>query len=190
MLSTCRSCCVRMIQREPKDRKIENVIIGRKIVFNGKQRRWLLPLAVAICILITDQISKHWIVQELGPTPLTKSISLIGDWSRLVYSQNTGVAFNLFPGMSTIFIITSLLISAGAIYIYWVHLPNHNVLIQLSIGLILGGALGNTVDRILVGYVIDFIQVGWWPVFNVADSAITTGAILLALYLLLADLRR
>lgn len=73
------------------------------------------------------------------------------------------------------------------IYVYITQLPRQNLAVQISIGLIVGGALGNLIDRILLGYVIDFIQVGWWPVFNVADSAISVGAILLVLTLVRLD---
>lgn len=159
-------------------------------MLNETNRRWMVPLIAGLLVLAGDQITKLWIVRELGPEPLLHFKSIIGDWVRLVYSQNTGVAFNLFQDKSHIFIVTSLLISAGAIYIYATYLPNHNPLVQASIGLILGGALGNTIDRVRVGYVIDFIQVGWWPVFNVADSAISVGAAILALCLLLATEQR
>lgn len=153
-------------------------------------RRWLVPLVVALLIVASDQVSKVWIVRELGPEPLERAIPLLGDTVRFIYSRNTGVAFNLFPGMSSIFIVTSLLIALGALYIYRFYLPNHCAIIQVSLGLIEGGAIGNTIDRVRVGYVIDFIQVGWWPVFNVADSAITSGAVVLAVYLLLIDGRQ
>lgn len=153
-------------------------------------RRWLLPMIVGIFVLAADQLSKQWILRELGPTPLMHSIALVGDTIRLVYSQNTGVAFNLFSGFSTFFILTSILISVGIVYIYWRHLPNDHIAMQVSVGLILGGALGNTIDRIRFGFVIDFVQVGWWPVFNVADSTITIGASILALYLFLTDMLR
>lgn len=155
-------------------------------LIDRRARRWVIPLVVSLVILVLDQITKHWILYELGPDPGFKHHALIGNWFRLVYSQNTGIAFNFFPDMSPIFILTSVLISAGVIYMYVTQLPNQAAPIQWSIGLILGGAMGNTVDRILHGYVVDFIQVGWWPVFNVADSAITTGAVVLALYLTLA----
>jgi len=154
-------------------------------VFEHSKRRWIVPLVVSLTILLFDQICKHWVLQNLGPEPAVKYKSLIGDWFRLVYSQNTGIAFNFFPDMSPIFIITSLLITALVVYGYVVYLPNHNPFVQVSVGMILGGALGNTLDRIQHGYVIDFIQVGWWPVFNIADSGITTGAIVLALFLIL-----
>ncbi len=155
------------------------------MVVAHSRNRWLVPVVIAVALFIADQITKQWIVQMLGPVPLLKFQPLIGDWFRLVYSQNTGVAFSLFSGLSPIFSITSILISIGIIYAYIVYLPNRSFFVQLSIGLILGGALGNTIDRIRYGYVIDFIQVGWWPVFNVADSGISVGAVILALYLIL-----
>lgn len=154
-------------------------------MFNQSFRRWFVPLIVGLCVLVLDQLSKQWVLQELGPEPLVHFKPLIGDWFRLVYSQNTGVAFNLFQDRSSFFIITSILISLGMLYVYHVYLPNQSPFVQFSIGAILGGAVGNTIDRIRLGFVVDFVQVGWWPVFNIADSAITTGAIILSLYLLL-----
>lgn len=154
-------------------------------MFTAQQRRWLVPLLISTTILLIDQASKIWIRATLGPQPLQGAIPLIGDWSNLIYSRNTGVAFGLFQNMSPLFLVLSILITLGAIYVYIVYLPNQHVGVQLSMGLIIGGALGNVVDRIRLGYVVDFIQIGWWPVFNVADSAITTGATILAVYLLI-----
>ncbi len=153
----------------------------------AEQRRWLVPLVISLVWIGFDQASKYWIVHTLGPEPLMQAIPLLGDWARIIYSRNTGVAFGMFQGFPQLFTVTSLLISAGAIYFYWFHLPKHYPLIQVSMGLILGGALGNVIDRIRLGYVVDFIQVGWFPVFNFADSAICVGAALLALHTVLAD---
>ena len=154
-------------------------------MFEQIQRRWLFPGLVASLVLTIDQVSKAWVLDTLGPEPLVRRIALIGDWLSLVYVQNTGVAFGMFQNGSQIFTVTSLLICAGAIYAYAYHLPNQSRWIQLSLGLIIGGAIGNLIDRVRFGYVVDFIQVhygGWYfPSFNVADSAITVGAVLLVL---------
>jgi signal peptidase II len=83
--------------------------------------------------------------------------------------------------------VSALLIVAGAIYFYATQLPNHRRITQLTLGLILGGAFGNLIDRVRLGYVVDFIQIGWFPIFNVADSAITVGAALLMLQFLRDD---
>ncbi len=155
-------------------------------MFDAQQRRWLLPLITGLLVLLCDQVSKRWIVSALGPLPNIHSLPLLGDWLNIVYSHNTGVAFGFFQNMSAVLTVTSVIISLGALYVYTVYLPNEKWSVQISIGLIVGGALGNIVDRLRLGYVVDFIQVGWWPVFNLADSAITVGAVILAFYLLFA----
>lgn len=149
-------------------------------------RRWWLPALIFAGVIAADQMSKQWILENLGPNPLMKVIPIIDDWLRIVYWRNTGVAFGLFQNNSNLFQWVALLITAGAIYAYVRYLPNDKLLVQVSMGLILGGALGNVIDRIRLGYVVDFIQVGWWPIFNLADSAITVGATLLGVYLLFA----
>ncbi len=151
------------------------------------RRRWWLPILLAVVILVLDQLSKDWIMRTLGPELGERQIALIGDWVSLVYWQNTGVAFGLFQNVSQIFILTSLLISAGAIYAYIVYLPNRSPWVQIGIGLVVGGALGNVIDRVQHGFVVDFIKVGWWPVFNIADSTVTVGVVMLALYLLFME---
>jgi signal peptidase II len=149
------------------------------------KQRWLVPGMIAGLLLLLDQLSKRWVVQELGPTPGSRQIFLVGDWFSLMYVQNTGIAFGFFKGMSSVFMVVALLVAAGIIYAYLCYLPNRSLWVQVSTGLILGGALGNVVDRLLLQHVVDFIQVGWWPTFNLADSGISVGVVLLACYLLL-----
>jgi signal peptidase II len=150
--------------------------------------RWAVPGAIATLVIAADQASKAWIVQNLGPETMTRSVPVIGDTARIVYSHNTGVAFSLLQGMPQLLTFTSLAIVAGAIYFYATQLPNRRPTVQVILGLILGGAFGNLIDRVRLGYVVDFIQVGWFPVFNLADSAITVGAALLMLQFLLAEI--
>lgn len=150
-------------------------------------QRWLAPGVLAGMIIALDQLAKLWAIQTLGPNPGDHELFLFGDWFSLVYLQNTGVAFGLFRNMTHVFTVTSLLISAAAIYAYLFYLPNMNPWVQISMGLILGGGLGNVIDRIRLGFVVDFIRVGWWPVFNIADSAITVGVSMLAIFLLFAS---
>jgi signal peptidase II len=137
--------------------------------------------------VVADQVTKGRIVAVLGPEPLQHEIALVGDWLSLVYTQNTGVAFSLFQGYPQLFTLTSIAITAATIYAYAAHLPKQNSWVQVSMGLIVGGALGNIIDRLRHGYVIDFVRVGWWPVFNIADSAITVGVVMLAAFLLFAE---
>lgn len=102
--------------------------------------------------------------------------------SRLVkftYISNTGAAFGMFPQLGTIFMIIAVLVIVGII-IFHRQLPIHNVWVRISLGLQLGGAMGNLVDRILRGYVVDFVDIGFWPIFNIADISIVVGVSMLA----------
>jgi signal peptidase II len=146
--------------------------------------RWLVPAAVGLAALLADQLSKAWAVAALGPEPGARVVHLVGDWFNLVYGRNTGIAFGMFQDMPRLFTATSILITAGAVFAYAYHLPNRNPWVQAAVGLIVGGSLGNITDRLRHGYVVDFIQVGWWPIFNLADSAISVGVTLLACYLI------
>ncbi|HMQ35162.1 MAG TPA: signal peptidase II [Chloroflexaceae bacterium] len=149
---------------------------------------WAVPAAVAAVVITLDQLTKLWVVRTLGPETMTNFIPVIGDTGRIAYSHNTGVAFSLFQGHPELLTVSALLIVAGAIYFYSTQLPNQRPLVQVIMGLILGGAFGNLIDRVRLGYVVDFISVGWFPIFNVADSAISVGAALLMLQFLRDEL--
>jgi signal peptidase II len=151
-------------------------------------RVWAVPAGVAAVVITLDQLSKLWVVAALGPATMTNFIPLIGDAVRIAYSHNTGIAFSLLQGHPELLTLGALLIVAGAIYFYMTQLPNRRLVVQVIIGLILGGAFGNLIDRVRLGYVVDFIQVGWFPIFNLADSAITVGAALLMLQFLRDEL--
>ncbi len=141
---------------------------------------------IAATILAVDQATKAWVLTTLGTVEGTTR-PLIGDWLSLTLIHNTGIAFGMFDvGFSHVFTVTSIIISLGAMYFYRYHLPGPNFLSQACLGLIVGGAVGNIIDRVRFGYVIDFVHVHWFPgIFNVADSAITIGVAVLALFLLL-----
>ncbi|PDW04623.1 signal peptidase II [Candidatus Viridilinea mediisalina] len=147
----------------------------------------MMPAGVAGMAIIFDQVSKWWVAQALGPETMTAFIP-VGNHMRIAYSHNTGVAFSLFQGHSEILTIIALLIIAGAIYFYRTQMPHQRLSAQLTMGFILGGALGNVIDRIRLGYVVDFIQVGWWPIFNLADSFICIGAAMLMFQIIRDDL--
>ncbi len=154
---------------------------GSLSVQTSQLKIWGVPAAVAAVVLLLDQITKLWVVAALGPAPMTRFVPLIGDEVRIAYSHNTGVAFSLFTGNPELLTVAAILIIAGAIYFYATQLPNHRTVVQVIMGLIMGGAFGNLTDRVRLGYVVDFIQVGWFPIFNLADSAISVGATLLML---------
>lgn len=157
------------------------------MVFTPQQRRWFVPLLFGLLVLGFDQQTKQLVIMHLGPEPLLRSQPLLGELLSLVYWRNTGVAFGLFQDATLLLTLTSILICLGAIFVYSTQLPNLKLIVQISMGLIIGGALGNIIDRVRFGYVVDFIQVGWWPIFNLADSAITGGTLFLVFYLFFSE---
>lgn len=148
------------------------------------RRYWVAPGLLALAIITSDQASKAWIWDRLGPEAGT-SMPLIDPWLSFTLVKNTGVAFGMFQGVPHFFTVTSILISLGAIYFYRFYLPRSKPWVQISLGLVVGGAIGNIIDRVRQGFVVDFVHVSWFPgIFNVADAAITVGVFMLAGYLL------
>lgn len=138
--------------------------------------------ATVITILLADQLSKLWVGLKMTTG---QSIPIINGILSLTYVRNRGAAFGILQGKSWFFLIMAAVVVAALIYCnYRYHLKPWG---QYSLGLIVGGTLGNVIDRWLFGAVRDFFSIGWFPVFNIADMAITTGGALLLLYILLND---
>lgn len=137
-------------------------------------------MAGAVAVAAADQAIKLLVVRLMSPG---QSIKLIGPVLSLTYTRNTGGAFSLVPGSGGWLVVISLLVVA--VLVFWSFLtPIHGRRIGIGMALTLGGALGNLVDRVLRGWVVDFIDFHIWPVFNVADIAITAGVILIGWHLL------
>jgi signal peptidase II len=141
-------------------------------------------LLIGLLIIVADQLSKEWIRDNL---PEGQSLFQLG-FFQITHSHNTGAAFGLFQGQSfvltivAIIAITVILVYALVGYRYFPWLDS--MLSKSALGLMLGGTMGNLIDRLRFGYVTDFIDFGYWPAFNVADSAVTVGAIIFAISLL------
>jgi signal peptidase II len=137
---------------------------------------------VIIAVILLDQLSKAIISRYI---PLNQSITLIKNTFSLTLVHNTGAAFGLLKNQTVLFIVISL-IALPSIYFSFKMKPGQrrSGITQLALCLVVSGAVGNLIDRIAWGYVIDFLDFHVWPVFNVADSAITVGAILLGYSLL------
>ena len=149
--------------------------------------RWPLFLGLAAAVVVVDQVTKAWLVSRLDPG---ERLSVVGDLVRIVNSQNSGALFGLFKDQAALFGLVSLGVVA---MIVWYHgSSGRNTLLSLALGLLLGGAIGNMLDRFRLGYVVDWVDIGIGDVrfytFNVADSAIT-GAILLLILLALLPAR-
>ncbi len=151
----------------------------------GDQARPLLLLYLtALAVLVADQLSKLWVVGFLGPEE-GGFVPVIGDllWLRMVH--NRGAAFGVGQNASYLFAVAALVVALGIVY-YSRRLTSAHWIVRAALGLELGGAIGNLVDRLRYGYVVDFIDVRLWPyVFNVSDAAITIGVVLLLVSLLL-----
>lgn len=143
---------------------------------------------IALLVTAADQLSKNWIRSNYQGQPLYE----IG-FFRIIEVQNTGAAFGLFQNQN--FILTIIDFIGIALILSFIFLiPRwYPYLITrfgvLSLGLVMGGAIGNLIDRLSRGHVTDFIDVGFWPTFNVADSATVVGTILFAWSLLMASKR-
>ena len=131
-----------------------------------------LSLFVMLAALLADQLSKALVLLTMYPG---QSIPESGIF-RLTYVKNTGSAFGLFPNQTLFLIFASFVGIAILLVFYRIHRVSGPIL-RISLGLQLGGAIGNLMDRLRLGYVVDFLDVGAWPVFNLADSAIVVGLV-------------
>jgi signal peptidase II len=154
-----------------------------------KRKYWVL-LIVCVCVLFVDQWTKYAVQQRLG---LYQKVEVIHGFFNLVHVRNTGGAFGIFGGErggfgSTFFVVVSV-IAIGSILFLLVRLKEDEKTLPLSLSLILSGAIGNLLDRLWYGEVVDFldfyISSYHWPAFNIADSAICVGIGLMAIALLI-----
>lgn len=141
-----------------------------------QDRRWLLVLPLVIVVI--DQLLKLVFTNWLGPDSDTHRWELAGNIFAFQYVENRGAAFGIMPDQTGLLTALSILIAGFGIRIMWREAKTHPVT-AIAIGMVVGGAIGNIVDRIRLGYVVDFVGIGSWPKFNLADSMITTGVILL-----------
>jgi signal peptidase II len=144
-------------------------------------RRPLLIIGLVVGIVLLDQLTKAWVVSSLADEPL----SIIGDTVELRLSRNPGGAFSLLTGFTPLIAVLAAIV---AIVLVRVAQRSKDPVMVVALSLVLGGALGNLSDRVfrspgfLRGEVVDFVRVGAFPSFNVADSAITIGAVLLLVW--------
>ena len=147
--------------------------------------RDLALLQLATLVVLCDQLTKYLVREYL---PLSQSFPAEG-FFRLTHTYNTGSAFGLFQGQNTPLIVVAVVGIVILGLIYRSQRPPGNLL-RLSLGLQVGGAIGNLTDRLLFGHVTDFLDVGAWPIFNLADSSIVVGLVLLAWVFLKPGRRR
>lgn len=141
---------------------------------------WMLLFSLGI--VAADQLSKLWVVQTI---PLYGRQNVLPGIVSLTYVQNTGAAFSMLQGMRWLFVVLFVIITLALLWEYFRKPLPFTTLERWCLAAIYGGGLGNIIDRVRLGYVVDMIQTDFmdFPVFNVADSFITCGCILLLIHL-------
>ncbi|MFN8472391.1 MAG: signal peptidase II [Anaerolineae bacterium] len=138
---------------------------------------------VALIVLILDQFSKWLVVSNIPVGVEWAPVSWLANSLVLTHTTNTGAAFGLAPDAGWIFVVIAVIVVLGIIF-YYDKLPTDHWMVRVALGLLLGGSIGNLIDRLTRGSVVDFIDLRIWPIFNVADSAIVVGVFILFYYLL------
>lgn len=134
---------------------------------------------VAAGVAGADQVTKWLVLRSLGPGNTTPEREILGSLVSLHYVENTGVAFGFLQGQGVLVPVLAMAVVAFLLRMYR-RVGSASAWFALGSGLIFGGAIGNLVDRLRLGFVVDFIRVASWPTFNLADSAITLGVMALA----------
>ena len=140
----------------------------------------VLVYLLAATVVLVDQYSKHVVRTQLPLNTSWSPVPWMAPFARILYIQNTGAAFGLFKEAGVFFTVVAVIVSV-VIVVYTQRLPDGHWWMRVALGMQLGGALGNLVDRLVFHTVTDFISVGNFAIFNVADASISLGVALLAL---------
>jgi signal peptidase II len=148
--------------------------------------RLIVPATIAGIVILLDQLTKFAVAGWLGPGESTHRRELLDPILAFEYVENTGAAFGVLRGQTDVLILVALAIVAGLV-VYYLRAVRPSIALAASLGLLAGGATGNLIDRLRLGYVIDYVAVGVWPNFNVADMAVTLGVLFLAWHALVDE---
>lgn len=156
-------------------------------------RTWII-LLVAAFVIPLDQWTKELVRDNIEKFHYIIPIPALGEYFVFEHVDNHGAAFGILQGAGNVFILIAAVVTVGVLYYAIRHLPDDQRLIRILLGFQVGGALGNVIDRIMQGYVTDFVKVGipgvyYWPNFNIADSAIVCSVIALAVVILYQDIQ-
>lgn len=145
-----------------------------------------MHIIIVLLLAVIDQISKYFVLELLK---FSNPVILINNFLRLNYVENRGAAFGILQNQQLFFIVVTSVVILAVVF-YRIRYNRFNKVANLSLDLIIAGAVGNLVDRVRLNYVVDFIDVNFWgfydfPVFNFADICVVVGTLLLALLILL-----
>lgn len=151
-----------------------------QIEVQPRRRRFFIFFAVAAAIIAFDQWTKWWVVRNipLNTNWLPDSLDWLLPYARLLHIKNRGASFGMFQDGNTVFIVLTTLIVAGILY-YVYHMEETGDSMWVVAGMYLGGAVGNLIDRLTIGAVTDFVSIGTFYIFNVADASINISVVLL-----------
>lgn len=149
---------------------------------SAERRQWIGLAAVALAAVAADQITKHVVASSIA---LDHAVKLIGPFS-IRHVQNSGIAFGLFSS-ATVVVIVLTTVAVGWMLIFFARSGARHPALPVALGLLIGGSVSNLVDRARLGYVTDFLDLRWWPAFNLADTSIVVGVAVLLGSLLLTD---
>jgi signal peptidase II len=141
-------------------------------------RDYAFLLGIAGFIVVVDQLTKYLVRTQIPFAGSWSPFAWLEPYVRIVHWQNTGAAFGMLQGFGIVFAILAVIVSVAILY-YFPHVPSNEWAIRLALAMQLGGAVGNLIDRITVGTVTDFVSVGTFAVFNVADACISVGTVIL-----------
>jgi signal peptidase II len=144
--------------------------------------QWAELAVVAIAAAVADQLTKAIVSSQLA---LGDAVEIVGPFS-IHHVRNTGIAFGLFSGATSIVIVLTV-VAIGALVAFFAHSGRRHPLLPVAVGFVLGGSVSNLVDRLRLGHVTDFLDLDYWPAFNLADTFIVVGVGLLFLSFVAAD---
>jgi signal peptidase II len=154
---------------------------GARSAATRRSRHWVAFFGIATAVVVADQITKSLVVAGFPPG---EAVDVLGAWLRIWYVANSGALFGLFRDQAILFAVLSVAVMALIVWYHGRAVVSSGWLATIALGLLLGGAVGNFIDRIRLGYVVDFVDMGipggWrFYTWNVADAAITVSILLL-----------
>ncbi|MEP6640184.1 MAG: signal peptidase II [Chloroflexota bacterium] len=158
--------------------QVDSVPPATRALATRRGAHWLVFAGTALTVFVLDQVTKAWLVANVSPGQV---VEVVGDYMRLIFSQNSGALFGLFRDNALAFGVVSLV--AVALIVGYHARVGRSLYLSIALGLLLGGAIGNLADRLRLGYVVDFVDIGLGGLrfftFNVGDSAITVAILML-----------
>jgi signal peptidase II len=155
-------------------------VVRRSLAATATQ--WLGLALIAGAAVLADQLTKHVVASELG---LDRDVHIVGPFS-IHHVQNSGIAFGLFASATPAVIVLTA-VAVGWMLVFFARSGARHPVLPAALGLLIGGSISNLVDRVRLGHVTDFLDLRYWPAFNLADSCIVVGVAILLAALVAAD---